>query len=128
MVDKITAVLDLLRHRARTMNGAHPVGGGDGNTYVSSSYGPNDARLDRQAVEVIDELERQLAECRREALEEAAKIAEDEDGKITHWGEDRNTKVAQTTARAIAAAIRALPDSTPTPLQEQNANFGKEGE
>ena len=30
--------------------------------------------------------------------------------------------------KAVAIAIRALSDSTPTPLQEQNANMGKEGE
>lgn len=48
------------------------------------------------------------AEARARALEEAAKVADDEDGAITHWGEDRNTRTSQKTAAAIATAIRAL--------------------
>ncbi|OCJ12518.1 hypothetical protein A6U86_05705 [Rhizobium sp. AC27/96] len=63
MVDKKTAVLDLLRLRAKTMNGAHPVGAGDGKTYVPNYYGSSDQRLDRQAIEVIEELEAKLAEA-----------------------------------------------------------------
>ncbi len=62
-------------------------------------------------------IERRLAECRREALEEAAKIADD----WLSYDPSEKTKF-----HSIAAAIRALSDSTPTPLQEQNANSGKE--
>jgi hypothetical protein len=39
--------------------------------------------------------------------EACARIAEDDDGHITHYGEDRNTRVSQETGRAIAAAIRS---------------------
>lgn len=42
--------------------------------------------------------------------ERCAQIATDEDGHFSHWGEDRNTKVAQQTCADIAAAIR-----NPTP-------------
>lgn len=41
-------------------------------------------------------------------IEEAAKIAEDEDGAITVWGEDRNTAVSQQTGLDIAKAILKL--------------------
>lgn len=47
-----------------------------------------------------------LAE-RNRTIEACAGIAEDEDGHFSHWGEDRNTKVAQQTCKAAADAIRA---------------------
>ena len=56
--------------------------------------------------------------ARREALEEAAKIADD----WLSYDPSEKTKF-----HSIAAAIRALSNSTPTPLQEQKANSGKEG-
>lgn len=47
-----------------------------------------------------------LAE-RRRTVEQCAVIALDEDGHFSHWGEDRNSVVAQQTCKDIAAAIRA---------------------
>jgi hypothetical protein len=61
---------------------------------------------DEGLVEVVC---RALMERDRAATERAAKIAEDEDGHFSHWGEDRNTRVAQQTCRDIAAAIRSQP-------------------
>lgn len=55
-----------------------------------------------------DEIIARGKDVRAKALEEAAKVAEDEDGHFTIWGEDRNTRTSQKTARDIAAAIRAL--------------------
>lgn len=47
-------------------------------------------------------------------LEDAAKVADDEDNAITGgWGEDSNLRVAMTTASQIAAAIRSLAGSPP---------------
>lgn len=53
-----------------------------------------------------------LRTSRNEALEEAAKVAEDEDGAFSRWGQDNNTRVAQATCCAAATAIRALKDLT----------------
>ena len=39
--------------------------------------------------------------------ERCAKIAEDEDGNLPRWGEDRNQRTADKTKAEIAAAIRA---------------------
>jgi hypothetical protein len=45
---------------------------------------------------------------RAEALEEAAKVADDEDGEYSYAGEHRNMAMLQQCCREIAAAIRAL--------------------
>lgn len=60
-----------------------------------------------------DELRRAKEFARREALEEAAKIADD-------WLSYHPAE--KTKFHNISAAIRALSDSTPTPLQEQKDN------
>lgn len=57
---------------------------------------------------LLSEAEQREKDARAKALEEAAKVAEDEDGHFTIWGEDRNTRTSQKTARDIAAAIKAL--------------------
>jgi hypothetical protein len=49
-----------------------------------------------------------LAEVRRLALEEAAKIAEDEDGYFWSSGQDRNAAIGQRICGEIAARLRAL--------------------
>lgn len=59
------------------------------------------------------------------AYERAAEVADDEDMAITQWGEDRNTKVAQETARQIAAAIRDLATS-PNAIEEHDAKVRAE--
>ncbi len=88
----------------------------------------------------IEELERENAELRsmlankrREALEEAAKIADDYECHLMSYGGSVDAQHFYEggmldAGQGIAIAIRALSDSTPTPLQEQNANMGKEGE
>jgi hypothetical protein len=48
---------------------------------------------------------------RADVIEECARVAEDDDGVLTQWGEDRNTAVAQRTAKSIATAIRKLKDT-----------------
>ncbi|NTI80373.1 hypothetical protein FFE80_05905 [Rhizobium rhizogenes] len=68
---------------------------------------------------LCDEMAR---EARLQALEEAAKIAENE-GKSCDDDYPGETWIAG----QIAAAIRALSESSPNPLQEQTANIGKEG-
>jgi hypothetical protein len=45
---------------------------------------------------------------RADALEEAAKVADDEDGQFSYAGEHRNMAMLQQCCREIAAAIRAL--------------------
>lgn len=62
---------------------------------------------------------------RNKALEEAAKIADDH-AKSQCSGMGSETEAMRLGARSIASAIRALSDSSPTLLQEQNANSGKE--
>ncbi len=52
----------------------------------------------------LDEIER----LRAETIEECARVAEDDDGHFSHYGEDRNTRIAQETCKAAAAAIRTL--------------------
>jgi len=73
-------------------------------------------RIHHEKVDLLERLfeaDRALKACRHEALEEAAKIADD----WLSYDPSEKTKF-----HSIAAAIRALSDSTPTPLQEQNAN------
>lgn len=53
-------------------------------------------------------LREQIASIRDETLEEAAKVADDEDGHFTWAGMDRNVVMLRTCASEIAAAIRAL--------------------
>jgi hypothetical protein len=67
---------------------------------------------------------------RNQALEEAAikidglrDVLSRSDGEILHA-----RAFIKDLLRDLSAAIRALSHSTPTPLQEQNANSGKEGE
>lgn len=77
-------------------------------------------------------IERRLIECYREALEEAAKVAEALvwSSTETKIGDVISTErvAGKIAARKISAAIRALSVSSPTLLQEQKANDGKEGE
>ncbi|NTJ67591.1 hypothetical protein G6M50_06405 [Agrobacterium rhizogenes] len=88
----------------------------------------------------IEELERQLDRFRSDrsyiigfndgwssAVEEAAKIADDH-AKSECSGMGSETEAMRLGARSIASAIRALSDSSPTLLQEQKDNAGKEGE
>lgn len=61
----------------------------------------------------LSEAEQRVKNARREAMEEAAKVAEDEDGHFTLWGQDCNTRVSQKTAADAAIRIRALIPSEP---------------
>lgn len=61
-----------------------------------------------EAADRIEELERQLASCRREALEEAAKIAAD---YALDAQQDSEYALA---CNDLVEAIRALSNSTPT--------------
>ncbi len=93
-----------------------------------------------EAANRIEQLERENAELRamlanrrREALEEAAKIADDYECHLASYGGSVDAQHFYEggmldAGQGIALAIRALSDSTPTPLQEQNDNMGKEGE
>jgi hypothetical protein len=65
---------------------------------------------------------RELAMCalvivepliRSAALEQAAKVAEDEDGEYSWAGEHRNMAMLQQHGRELAAAIRQLKDPRP---------------
>lgn len=49
-----------------------------------------------------------LMAAKLEAYEEAAKVAEDDDGHFTHYGQDKNSALAQRVASDAAAAIRKL--------------------
>lgn len=105
-----------------------------------------------EAAERIEELERQLATmtekaivgeymwtpaelhdavavARRGALEEAAQYHDDlaNQHEASRDESDHHAMMLRL-HRRFAAAIRALSDSTPTPLQEQKANSGKEDE
>ncbi len=69
--------------------------------------------------------------ARHEALEEAAKIADDYECHLASYGGSVDAQHFYEggmldAGQGIALAIRALSDSTSTPLQEQNANMGKE--
>lgn len=79
----------------------------------------------------LSEAEQQVQDAKRIAtnaehygylhgLEAAAKVAADEDGNFTVWGEDRNTRTSQKTAADIAAAIRALIPSEPHDAEGRN--------
>lgn len=57
-------LIERLDHRASTMNGAEPVGAGEGHTYVTGYYTVSDRMLDREAATAL----RALLE-RNEALE-----------------------------------------------------------
>lgn len=46
-----------------------------------------------------------IAQALDERARECAEIARDDDGHFTVWGEDRNTRVSQNTARQISEAI-----------------------
>ncbi|PAQ03712.1 hypothetical protein LRP31_25560 [Mesorhizobium mediterraneum] len=48
-----------------------------------------------------------IAEALMAERERCAKIAEDDDGWFSDWGEDRNTRVAQQTCKDAAARIRS---------------------
>jgi len=48
-------LVEHLRHRAETMNGAHPVGAGDGGTYACGYYTVADQKLDREAIAALSE-------------------------------------------------------------------------
>lgn len=48
-------LVERLRHRAETMNGAHPVGAGDGGTYAWGYYTVADQKLDREAIAALSE-------------------------------------------------------------------------
>ncbi|MFJ6322320.1 MULTISPECIES: hypothetical protein [unclassified Rhizobium] len=77
-------------------------------------------RIHHEKVDLLKRLfeaNRALKVCRREALEDAAKIA---DNWLSYHPSEK------TKFHDIAAAIRSLSDSAPTPLQEQTANIGKE--
>ncbi|MDK4703850.1 hypothetical protein PH562_16485 [Rhizobium sp. CNPSo 4062] len=76
-----------------------------------------------------DELRRAEQFARREALEEAAlkvdslrSVLNRSDGDITHA-----RAFIKDLLRDLSSSIRSLSDSTPSLLQEQNANDGKEG-
>lgn len=51
-----------LEHRASTMNGAEPVGSGDGHTYVTGYYTVSDRMLDREAAAALEAQAAELAE------------------------------------------------------------------
>ena len=70
-----------------------------------------DRLLEKAGFAVIPTVEREhaagvVAEALAEQIEADARIAEDEDGYFSQWGEDRNTRVAQETCRQAATAIR----------------------
>lgn len=83
-----------------------------------------------------DLIEEVRKEARRGALEEAAAWHDrkaEKFGNLSHANKHNHVLADKLAADVIkhqcyAAAIRTLSDSTLTPLQEQNANSGKEGE
>ncbi|NTG07100.1 hypothetical protein [Rhizobium rhizogenes] len=111
-------------------NDAHPVGAGDGNTYVPNYYGSSDARLDRQAIEIIEELESELAEALG-----FASVAQRANKDLSDLLIENGVLVPQkTTMDDILREQLEKPNfpripktSSPNPLPEQIANIGKEG-
>lgn len=53
-------LVERLRERARTMNGAEPVGAGDGHTYTLCYYSAGDRGLDREAATALERVTREL--------------------------------------------------------------------
>lgn len=97
-----------------------------GNSKGSLSPHAIDGLADSFSRLILSERQRQ-PEVRKAALEEAAKIADDH-AKSECSGMGSETEAMRLGARSISSAIRALSESSPTLLQEQNANGGKEGE
>lgn len=62
------------------------------------------------ALEFCPKGESRLSVARNTALDEAAKVADDEDARFTWAGQDRNVRMLQQCASEIATAIRALKD------------------
>lgn len=52
-------LVERLRERARTMNGAEPVGAGDGHTYTLCYYSAGDRGLDREAATALERVTRE---------------------------------------------------------------------
>lgn len=49
----VAGLVERLERRAKTMNGAHPVGGGDGGTYAVGDYSLGDKKLDTEAATTL---------------------------------------------------------------------------
>lgn len=62
-------LIESLDHRASTMNGAEPVGAGDGHTYVTGYYTVSDRMLDREAATALRALLESNAALEREREE-----------------------------------------------------------
>jgi hypothetical protein len=79
-----------------------------------------------------DEIARAKEYARREALEEATKIADEYECHLMGYGGSVDAKNFYEggmldAGQGIAAAIRALSESSPNPLQEQRENIDREG-
>lgn len=126
-VQHVATIVDMLRLRADTMNGAHKVGAGDGNTYVPETYGPSDAKLDRQAADLLASMptpgshvtDRNLiAAAVRMALESAAQTA------YRVCAETRHVTLGDKARNAI----RALADDLPPQSREGGTPTGQDRE
>jgi hypothetical protein len=69
-------LLKRLEHRAKTCNGANPVGAGDGRTYVLGYYDAHCADDDAAAVARIRVLEEALEQSTRTMMRVAALLEE----------------------------------------------------
>lgn len=80
---------------------------------LDETAGRDETRMDQIAEAVMDRIAEAVVAAvtpliRAAALEEAAKVAEDEDGEYSWAGEHRNMALLQQHSRELAAAIRAL--------------------
>lgn len=66
-------LIERLNHRARTMNGAEPVGSGDGHTYATGYYTVSDRMLDREAAAALKAQAAELAAVKEMYAREGAK-------------------------------------------------------
>lgn len=86
-----------------------------------------------RAIREIERLRAREATVREEALEEAVKIADEYECHLMDYGGSVDAQHFYEggmldAGQGIAAAIRALSESSPNLLPEQTANIGKEAE
>lgn len=120
----MTDLVERLRMRAKTLNGARPVGAGDGGTYTLGYYSAADARLDTEAATAIETLTREKAALAAEraglliqsmALDDAIRSEKEERNRRiaaearANWNFDR-CKDALARAEAVESALREALD------------------
>lgn len=90
-------LVERLRERARTMNGAEPVGAGDGHTYTLCYYSAGDRGLDREAATALERVtaERDAAQRSRDQSHEDAMALLGKVKTLTSRAEAAEAEVAE---------------------------------